>query len=115
PYGRKHPPYSAKNGPFDSLDELRLIEGWDEDMHTIFSPYITVYPFHLANDNSAVNINTANKALLGCLLPEAKVECNEKFQQTINTRNIDGTNLAASEQSLKQVLSDVFCYQGSSN
>jgi type II secretory pathway component PulK len=96
----------------ESLAELRLIEGWDEEMHMVFSPYLTIYPFpknETDAQNSRININTAHKALLGCLLPQAKVDCNEKFQLKMAERARDGGAIASDRQGIKQALNDVFC------
>lgn len=112
PYEKQIPPYETKNAPMESLSELKLVEGWDEDMHTVFSPYLTIYPFP-KNETDAqefrININTAPKALLGCLLPQAKVDCGEKFHLTLAERSREGKALANDRQGIKQVLSEVFC------
>ena len=44
PYGKNDQRYAAKNAPFDSLEELMLVDGWNEELHAIFSPYLTVFP-----------------------------------------------------------------------
>lgn len=73
PYDDRSPKVKPKNAPFDSLNELRIVDGWDDDMHTVFAPYLTVYP--IPNENytyPAVNFNSANRSFLGCILPNAR-------------------------------------------
>lgn len=56
--------YLAKNTFLWSVDELKLIEGMDENIFVKISPYITVY------GNHQVNINTAGLPVLVCLSPD---------------------------------------------
>lgn len=110
PYLKHNPPYKAKNGPFYSTEELRLIEGWDDDVHAVFSPYITAYPYQeKTRQKPTININTAPKALLACLLPNTRVDCSESFAINLKKRASDNTDLATSPQALKQVLQETFC------
>ena len=44
PYSDREGEQFPKNARFDSLQELKSIPGWDDEMYTIFSPYFTVYP-----------------------------------------------------------------------
>jgi type II secretory pathway component PulK len=115
PYGKRQPKVQAKNAPLDSIDELRLIEGWDEEIHAVFSPYLTAYPFVTPNtDRSKIklNINTTSRSLLQCLLPEAKGSCEEKIAITLADRDRDGTPLAIPGVNMKDVLRDQLCYTG---
>lgn len=113
PYQKKSPPYSAKNSPMESVSELKLIEGWDDDIHAVFSPYITIFPFYRQkSDFTKLNINSASKELMGCLIPEAKGSCNDKFLQKYNSLAKEGTQLAEDSSGIKSVLSDAFCNDG---
>jgi len=52
-------PYEAKNRPFDSLEELRLIRGVEGDIFDKLKDFLTVVP-----SNGLININTARKEVL---------------------------------------------------
>lgn len=51
-------PYSPKNGPFATLEELKLVKGITSDVFEKLRPYLTV------NSGGKVNINTAGKLIL---------------------------------------------------
>lgn len=55
-YQRLDPPYRAANRPLLSLDELRLVEGFDGALVDALRPYVTVYPLAGAG---GINLNTA--------------------------------------------------------
>lgn len=64
PYQQRQPPYRAANRPLLSLDELRLVEGFDGALVEALRPYVTVYP--LAGDGG-LNLNTAPSWVLAQL------------------------------------------------
>lgn len=114
PYNKRDPKLAAKNAQMDSLEELRLIEGWDEEVHAVFSPYLTVFPYQVQTNDTKfkMNINTMSRSLLQCLLPEVKGDCQEKTALALSKRNADGTNLVTAGQTIEQVLKEALCYQG---
>ena len=114
PYTKRDPKMLAKNAQMDSLDELRLIEGWDEEVHAVFAPYLTIFPFQIqSTDNKfKMNINTTSRALLQCLFPEAKGDCQEKSAIAFAKRNADNSTLGAPGQKIEDILKDTLCYQG---
>ncbi len=61
-------PYSIKDGLIDSLDEIRMIEGMDEDFYNKVKDYVTVYPI-----NKQVNFSTASKPVMMAILKAAQV------------------------------------------
>jgi len=63
-YERREPPYRAPNRPLLSLDELRLVEGFDGALVEALRPYVTVYP--LAG-SGGLNLNTAPSWVLAQL------------------------------------------------
>lgn len=65
-YGALDRPYDIKNGPFDSLSELRLVKGMTEQVFERLSPFVTVYP-RAPNGITPVNINTADPLVLQAL------------------------------------------------
>ena len=63
-YDRLEEPYKVKNAPFDSLEEVRLVDGWHrDDVWERFGDKITVYGAH-----SKVNVNSAECEVLWALL-----------------------------------------------
>ena len=110
PYQAHVPPYRAKRYPFDTVDELKLVEGWDEKMHEVFSPYITVYPYPSAGDyNPKINLNTIDVSLLGCLIPESQSEaCANSFILTLH-RDKQGKKPVV-KGSIKDFLEKTACY-----
>ena len=62
-YDRLDPPYRAKNTPFDTRQELRLVDGWHLDgMWEHVGQHLTIY------GNGKVNVNTAGRDVLKGLL-----------------------------------------------
>ncbi len=60
PYDRFNPRYKAKNGRFDSLDELYMVHGVNDRFMAAFRDRLTVYP----DVNSRLNINTDDPVML---------------------------------------------------
>jgi len=67
-YSSLENPYKIKDGPLDSLDEIRMIEGMDEDFYSKVKDYLTVYPI-----NKQVNFSTASKPVMIAILKAAQV------------------------------------------
>jgi len=63
-YLNLNPPYRAANRPMASVDELRLIRGFDAKTVAALVPYVTVLP---ATSNN-VNVNTASPEMLAALV-----------------------------------------------
>jgi type II secretory pathway component PulK len=63
-YQRAEPPYRAANRPLLSLDELRLVEGFDGPLVEALRPYLTVHPYA---GGDGINPNTAPPHVLGLL------------------------------------------------
>jgi general secretion pathway protein K len=59
-YTKYDPAYRAKNGRFDSLDELFMVHGVNDRFMAAFKDKLTVYP----NVNSRLNINTDDPIML---------------------------------------------------
>lgn len=67
-YQSQDPPYRAANRPLLSLDELRLVEGFDDDLVAGLRPYVTVYPYvPQPPGGGGVNLNTAPPHVLALL------------------------------------------------
>jgi type II secretory pathway component PulK len=67
-YQEQVPPYRSANGPLLSLEELRLVEGFDGPLVDALRPYVTVYPWvPPAESGSGINPNTAPPHVLSLL------------------------------------------------
>ena len=62
-YQLQDPPYRAPNRPLLSVDELRLVEGFDVALVDAMRPYVTVFPF----TGGGINPNTAPSHVLAAL------------------------------------------------
>lgn len=58
--------FAIKNKPMDTLEELRLVPGMDDELFATFSPFLTVYTYDPqgGNSNGQININTADPEVL---------------------------------------------------
>lgn len=66
-YGSLTPPYNAKNGQLDTLDELNLVKGFPGRVMEKIRPFATVYTDTPNAPVSPVNINSAPKEVLMAL------------------------------------------------
>jgi general secretion pathway protein K len=58
-YEKLSPPYRAKNGPLDSVQELLSVRGYDRDVLQRLSPYVAALP-----RGTLLNVNTAPPEVL---------------------------------------------------
>jgi general secretion pathway protein K len=63
-YNTLEDPYSSKNGPFDSVAELQLVAGIDDDLYGAIKDAVTVYPFE---GGGGINPNTAPPVVLASI------------------------------------------------
>lgn len=63
-YQQQQPAYQAANRPLLSVDELRLVQGFDGPLVDALSRYVTVYPYAKAD---GINPNTAPPHVLALL------------------------------------------------
>jgi len=105
--------YKAKNAPFDSIDEMMLVDLWTPEMQTIFSPYLTVFPFSFVDKKGhleqLININTATKELLKCLVPPTSEENDIDEYSEAEAKKDDRSSM-----SIKSILEKNFHYDMSS-
>jgi len=67
-YQRRDPPMLPKNGPLDTLEEVRLIDGMTDALYRRVSPYLTVYgDTGVTGATGRVNINTADPLVIRSL------------------------------------------------
>ena len=118
PYQRRVPKQMAKAAPIDSVEELRMVEGWDAELQAVFGPYITGFPLqHGSTDASSfqMNINTAQRGLLQCLFPETRGDCAEKVALALKKRDEEGTNISQPGEKIADTLRNLLCYAGGDN
>lgn len=58
-YASLENPYAIKDGPLDTLQEIRMIDGMDDEFYNQIKDYVTVYP-----RDKKINFSTAPKAVL---------------------------------------------------
>jgi type II secretory pathway component PulK len=62
-YARLDAPYRSKNAPFDTRDEIRLVDGWENDgVWERVGRHVTIY------GDGKINVNTATKPIITGLL-----------------------------------------------
>ncbi|MCI0455071.1 MAG: type II secretion system minor pseudopilin GspK [Candidatus Dadabacteria bacterium] len=61
-------PYQIKDGPLDSVEEIRLINGMDEEFFNLIKDYVTVYPA-----DKKINFSTAPKVVIKAAVKAAAV------------------------------------------
>jgi type II secretory pathway component PulK len=113
PYLKDDLNYKVKQLPFDSLEELKMVDGWDDEVHAVFSPYLTVFPINniSAKERSHININTAQPELLTCLIPSAlETECYEKFALKIHNLK-KGKKAETLSGSTEDITKNLLCHK----
>ena len=111
PYLKRESPHQAKDAPFDSLDELRMVDGWDDEMHAVFSSFLTVYPFPKdPTERPKINLSSSSREMLQCLFPDSRGEGGLKLVKALMARDEDGTALWTAGQKLPDVIRDLTGY-----
>ncbi len=109
PYSKMTPPRTVKNAPFESVDELKMIPGWDEEMHAVFAPYFTVFPFKTDGQTKLeLNLNTLPKAVLRCFFPNGEIDCKDTYEESLSQAQT-GSALAGSKSEIAETLKSTFC------
>ena len=97
-YQRREPPYRTPNRPLLSVDELRLVEGFDGRLVDALRPFVGVYP--LAG-GGGINLNTAPEWVLIQLQRGSEVSglrvLEEKDVRRIANAREDGTICGGTE------------------
>lgn len=86
-YRQRTPPYAAKNAPFDTLEELRMVDGMTDTVHKKLSPFLTVY----GDEKGKINVNTADLQVIQSLdreIDDAMIERLKKERPFKNTEEI---------------------------
>ena len=79
-YAALENPYYIKDGPLDSVEEIRMIHGMDNGFYTKVQDYLTVYP-----KDKKVNFSTASKKVIMATIKAATVSVT---QTGSNSRDI---------------------------
>lgn len=66
-------PYAIKDGPLDSVAEIRMIHGMDEEFYNTVKDYLTVYP-----PDKQINFTTASRPVMLAALRAAEVSIVER-------------------------------------
>lgn len=80
-YNNLESPYLSKNAPLDTFDEIRLVEGWQDDVMDRFGDQLTIHGV------GKVNVNTASDEVLTALIkayvspPPSDFECLRALEQ----------------------------------
>jgi len=83
------PPYTAKNGPMETLEELRFIKGMSPDVYEKIIPYLTIYTGSDMNGGK-INVNTVDPIILQTL---HDLISEEVAQQLMSSRPYSSTSL----------------------
>ncbi len=61
-YNKLDDPYLTKNAPFDSMEEIRLVEGWQDEVYERFGDKLTVY------GSGDINLGSADDELFEAII-----------------------------------------------
>jgi general secretion pathway protein K len=59
-YNTLDPPYLTKNAPFDSMDEIRLVAGWEGELCDRYCDKLSIY----GNSEGKINMNTMDDSFI---------------------------------------------------
>lgn len=101
-------PYRAANQPLTSVEEVRLVRGFDAKTMQALLPYVTVLP---PGVRTTINVNTASPALLAALanldLPWAERVAENRRNKPMNNVGDFTALLPAGSQKLPSALASV--------
>ncbi|KXO87065.1 general secretion pathway protein GspK [Acinetobacter venetianus] len=88
-YQGLNPPYLASNTMFHSVEELKLVKGFEGKNYDLIKPYVTALP-----EQTKVNMNTASALLLASIDPRVDVnaldqELKAKLSNLTYFNNVD--------------------------
>ena len=67
-YAGLQPAYRIKDGPLDTVEEIRMIDGMDDEFYNAVKDYVTVYP-----TDKKINFSTASRVVMIAALKAASV------------------------------------------
>lgn len=83
---------SPKNGYLDSVDELLLIKGIDQETYGKLLPYVTVYSYDSTPFSAMININTASLPVIMSLSESVMKEDAERIISARQIKPFAGTD-----------------------
>jgi len=83
------PPYRAANRPLASVDELRLVRGFDAKTVAALLPYVTVLP---STAPSEINVNTASPMVLAALVQGLDLPAAQRIAENRRGNPFDNIN-----------------------
>lgn len=101
-------PYNSKNGPMETISELRLIRGINADIYNKVSRYLTIYPYPIKEKDrinalpNVINMNTADPIIIKSLDPGIDDGEVERI-----TQNRPYTDLARMKDTIKGFVASV--------
>lgn len=83
-------PGRPKNAALESLEELRMIPGFnDDEIYNVFAPYFTIWPLS-PKDSKLLDINVSKIELLSALVTPPGREVEDTIADRIEDRRSDG-------------------------
>ena len=67
-YAGLQPAYRIKDGPLDTVEEIRMVDGMDDEFYNTVKDYVTVYPI-----DKKINFSTASRVVMVSALKAATV------------------------------------------
>jgi len=107
--------YSAKNGPFESYEELKMVAGFDDRALLKLSHCVTVYAESVGAPYSRINVNTAPAEVLAALderMSSALVARLVEFRRAAPLRNPADITAIPGFETVGIALSDRICVKG---
>lgn len=98
-YNTLEPPYLSKNTRFDSIEEIRLVEGWQDDVFEQYGQYLTIFANGKSNPNrwderqhaaaisQGTELNYEQVITLPCLSPPTDMITLTLFDTTFDNKN----------------------------
>lgn len=105
-YSSLEEPYGIKDGPLDSMHEIRMIDGMDDEFFGKIKDYVTVYP-----GDKKINFSTAPKAVLmaaikGSAVPALNIEGQETGSQSENQEE-ESSKLEVTDDIAEQIADEI--------
>ena len=104
-YNTQTPPYLTKNAKFDTISEIRLVEGWQDEVFERFGQYLTIYANGKSNPNNWEEAQHIAAIMQGTGLPYESVATMPCIQPPADTITL--TLIGMQFQNKKDYISQV--------
>ena len=106
-YSSLEEPYNIKDGPLDSVQEIRMIDGMDDEFFNKIKDYVTVYPW-----NKKINFSTAPKVVIMAAIKASTVPAlNIKGQIEGNQKEVS-PSLEVTDDIAEQIADEIIEARG---